>query len=194
MVKPNAHDPVEYTNLVRVEYTNLIRSSYARARARPRQYKSKRASPRTRDAQSKASGKHSTRKEVGGGRKSPGGRRGRSVRRGPSSPCPSRRTWPPWSSRRATLFLPSQPSPPPLRSEETRDPAAEEAESDGARAESAQIERRIGRISPPIREIKRRIARIGPRGSDKIRRGSERGGSPYLSFRLPPTPTPHARH
>lgn len=135
MVKPNAHDPVEYTNLVRVEYTNLIRSSYARARARPRQYKSKRASPRTRDAQSKASGKHSTRKEVGGGRKSPGGRRGRSVRRGPSSPCPSRRTWPPWSSRRATLFLPSQPSPPPLRGN---------SRPCGRRS---RIRRRAGRIS-----------------------------------------------
>lgn len=119
-------------------YTNLIRSSHARAR----KFKSKRALKR---AARKAKGtERIARKEEGGLRKSPGGPRGRTVRWGPSSPCPSPPTWPPSSSRRAILFLPSQPSPPLLGNSR---PCAEESEP-RRRAGRISADRRPNRADP----------------------------------------------
>ena len=107
------------------------------------------------------------------------------MRRGPSSPYPSRRTWPPWSWRRATLFLPSQPSP-PLRGNSrpcgrrNPNPTARGPNQRRSRRESGGSRRRFGKSN-------------GESGPERVRirrRGPERGGrSPYLSFRLPPTPT-----
>lgn len=122
-------------------------------------------------------------------RKSPGGPRGRTVRWGPSSPCPSPPTWPPSSSRRAILFLPSQPSPPLLGNSR---PCAEESEP-RRRAGRISADRRPNRADPVADSGKQTANRANRVGGVRIRRRVRRKkpspefSVPSDSFRTPQT-------